>query len=60
AIWRSYKKIKKSRGWASLIFIGSGVYYFYKYRISFNNSLTTYLYYIISSLKVATDTLYPR
>ncbi|EPS31287.1 hypothetical protein PDE_06242 [Penicillium oxalicum 114-2] len=59
AIWRGYKEIKDSGGWASLVFAGSGVYRFCKYRIGFKDGLTTRLRHIASSLEVAADTLHP-
>lgn len=58
-MWRGYKEIKDSGGWASLIFAGSGVYRFCKYRIGFENGLTTRLRHIAPSLEVAADTLHP-
>ncbi|KAL2826363.1 hypothetical protein BJY01DRAFT_229781 [Aspergillus pseudoustus] len=59
AIWRGYKEIKDSGGWASLVFAGTGVYRFCKYRIGFNEGLTNRLRHIASSLEVAADTLHP-
>ncbi|KAJ5190591.1 SET domain-containing protein [Penicillium cinerascens] len=59
AVWRGYKEIKDSGGWASLIFAGSGVYRFCKYRIGFDNGLTTRLRHTAFSLEVAADTLHP-
>lgn len=58
-MWRGYKEVKDSGGWASLIFAGSGVYRFCKYRIGFENGLTTRLRHIAPSLEVAADTLHP-
>ncbi|KAI2704637.1 hypothetical protein CBS147354_9631 [Penicillium roqueforti] len=59
AIWRGYKEIKDSGGWASLIFAGSGIYRVCKYRIGFDNGLLSQLRHIASSLEVAADTLHP-
>ncbi|KAF3025413.1 hypothetical protein E8E15_010088 [Penicillium rubens] len=59
AVWRGYKEIKDSGGWASLIFAGSGVYRICKYRIGFDNGLMPRLRHIASSLEVAADTLHP-
>ncbi|KAJ5607541.1 hypothetical protein N7537_004160 [Penicillium hordei] len=59
AVWRGYKEIKDSGGWASLIFAGSGIYRVCKYRIGFDNGLMSRLRHIASSLEVAADTLHP-
>ncbi|CAG8235301.1 unnamed protein product [Penicillium nalgiovense] len=59
AVWRGYKEIKDSGGWASLIFAGSGIYRICKYRIGFDNGLVPRLRHIASSLEVAADTLHP-
>ncbi|KAJ5926267.1 SET domain-containing protein [Penicillium verrucosum] len=59
AVWRGYKEIKDSGGWASLIFAGSGIYRVCKYRIGFDTGLMSRLRRIASSLEVAADTLHP-
>ncbi|CRL28815.1 SET domain [Penicillium camemberti] len=59
AVWRGYKEIKDSGGWASLIFAGSGIYRVCKYKIGFDNGLMSRLRHIASSLEVAADTLHP-
>ncbi|THC92791.1 hypothetical protein EYZ11_007720 [Aspergillus tanneri] len=60
AIWRGYKEIKENGGWASLIFAGSGVYRFCKYRIGFNEGLTQRLRQLRHNLEIAADTLHPE
>lgn len=59
AIWRGYKEIKDAGGWASLVFSGSGVYRFCKYRIGFDEGLTQQLEHMRHGLEVAADTLHP-
>ncbi|PLB33745.1 SET domain-containing protein [Aspergillus candidus] len=59
-IWRGYKEIKEAGGWASLVFAGSGIYRFCKYRIGFNEGLTTQLRHLRQSFEVAADTLHPQ
>lgn len=53
SIWRGYKDIKDAGGWLSLVFVGSRIYRFWKYRVSFEKSLTTRLERLLSSLEVA-------
>ncbi len=60
SIWRGYKEIKDAGGWASLVFAGSGIYRFCKYRVGFGNSLATRLERLRSSLEVAADTIHPE
>ncbi|KAJ5038344.1 uncharacterized protein L3040_007210 [Drepanopeziza brunnea f. sp. 'multigermtubi'] len=59
SIWRGYREIKDAGGWASLIFAGSGIYRFCKYRGGFGKNLTTRLEKLRPSLEVAADTLHP-
>lgn len=59
AIWRRYKEVKDSGGWASLIFAGTGVYRFCKYRFGFDEGLTTRLRQLASSFELAADTIHP-
>ncbi|KAH7360627.1 hypothetical protein BKA65DRAFT_591655 [Rhexocercosporidium sp. MPI-PUGE-AT-0058] len=60
SIWRGYKEIKDVGGWASLIFAGSGIYRFCKYRGGFGKNLATRLDRLWPSLEVAADTLHPN
>ncbi|KAL1978521.1 hypothetical protein VTN31DRAFT_1380 [Thermomyces dupontii] len=60
AIWRGYKEIKDAGGWASLIFASTGVYRFCKYRVGFDEGLTTRLRSMADAIEVAADTLHPN
>ncbi|KAH7418307.1 hypothetical protein BKA64DRAFT_196249 [Cadophora sp. MPI-SDFR-AT-0126] len=60
SIWRGYKEIKDIGGWASLVFAGSGIYRFCKYRGGFGKNLTTRLSRLRPSLEVAADTIHPE
>ncbi|PQE06038.1 SET domain protein [Rutstroemia sp. NJR-2017a BBW] len=60
AIWRGYKEIKDSGGWASLIFSSAGVYRFCKYRTGFTPTFSTQLRRLRPSIEVAADTLHPE
>ncbi|GAT27579.1 SET domain protein [Aspergillus luchuensis] len=59
AIWRGYKEIKDTGGWACLIFASTGIYRFCKYRTEFGEGLFTRLRHLRSSFEVAADTLHP-
>ncbi|KAI2991445.1 hypothetical protein CBS147344_1588 [Aspergillus niger] len=59
AIWRGYKEIKDTGGWACLIFASTGIYRFCKYRTEFGEGLFTRLRHLQSSFEVAADTLHP-
>lgn len=59
AIWRGYKEIKDAGGWASIVFASSGIYRFCKYRVGFDENLTSRLHQLRHSLEVAADTLHP-
>ena len=59
SIWRGYKEIKDVGGWACLVFAGSGIYRFCKYRGGFGKNLTTRLGRLRPSLEVAADTIHP-
>ncbi|KAG4431638.1 hypothetical protein IFR05_012880 [Cadophora sp. M221] len=59
SIWRGYKEIKDVGGWACLVFAGSGIYRFCKYRGGFGKTLATRLDKLRPSLEVAADTLHP-
>lgn len=61
SIWRGYREIKDHGGWVSLVFAGSGIYRFCKYRGgsgSFGKNLTTRLEKLRPSLEVAADTIH--
>ncbi|KAL2074332.1 hypothetical protein VTL71DRAFT_8110 [Oculimacula yallundae] len=60
SIWRGYKEIKDIGGWACLVFAGSGIYRFCKYRGGFGKNLATRLDRLRPSLEVAADTLHPE
>ncbi|KAG9231670.1 hypothetical protein BJ875DRAFT_110849 [Amylocarpus encephaloides] len=60
SIWRGYKEIKDAGGWASLVFAGSGIYRFCKYRVGFGENLATRLERLQPSLEVAADTIHPE
>lgn len=60
AIWRGYKEIKDAGGWVSLVFAGSGIYRFCKYRTEFGKNLFPRLERLRSSFEVAADTLHPE
>jgi len=60
SIWRGYKEIKDVGGWACLVFAGSGIYRFCKYRGGFGKNLTTRLGRLRPSLEVAADTIHPE
>lgn len=59
AIWRGYKEIKDAGGWVSLVFAGSGIYRFCKYRTGFSKNLFSTLGRLQSSFEVAADTIHP-
>lgn len=58
-IWRGYKDVKGSGGWAALVFAGSGIYSTCKYRIGFEDGLMQRLSKLRTSIEVAADTLHP-
>jgi len=58
-IWRGYKDVKDSGGWAALVFAGSGIYSTCKYRIGFEDGLMQRLSKLRTSIEVAADTLHP-
>ncbi|PVH86903.1 SET domain-containing protein [Cadophora sp. DSE1049] len=60
SIWRGYKEIKDVGGWACLVFAGSGIYRFCKYRGGFGKNLTARLGRLRPSLEVAADTIHPE
>ncbi|CZT08193.1 related to THI3-positive regulation factor of thiamin metabolism [Rhynchosporium agropyri] len=60
SIWRGYKEIKDVGGWVCLVFAGSGIYRFCKYRGGFGKNLATRLDKLRPSLEVAADTLHPE
>ncbi|OJJ75247.1 hypothetical protein ASPBRDRAFT_173059 [Aspergillus brasiliensis CBS 101740] len=59
AIWRGYKEIKDTGGWACLVFASTGIYRFCKYRTEFGEGLFSRLRHLRSSFEVAADTLHP-
>ncbi|KAH8707615.1 hypothetical protein GQ44DRAFT_743255 [Phaeosphaeriaceae sp. PMI808] len=60
AIWRGYKDIKDSAGWAALVFAGMGIYRFCKYRVGFEKEAMRRLRNLRKRLEVAADTLHPH
>ncbi|KAK3684645.1 hypothetical protein LTR37_020077 [Vermiconidia calcicola] len=60
AIWRGYHDIKKTGGWVALVFAGTGLYRFCKYRVSFSDESFGILRALRHRLEVAADTLHPR
>ncbi|KAK5107478.1 hypothetical protein LTR62_001096 [Meristemomyces frigidus] len=59
AIWKGYYDIKKSGGWAALVFAGAGLYRFCKYRVSFTEDTFATLQMLRHRFEVAADTLHP-
>ncbi|KAF2721168.1 SET domain-containing protein, partial [Polychaeton citri CBS 116435] len=60
AIWRGYHDIRKSGGWAALVFAGMGLYRFCKYRVSFTDDTFQALQTLKPRFEVAADTLHPK
>ncbi|KAI4665386.1 uncharacterized protein J4E78_002846 [Alternaria triticimaculans] len=60
AIWRGYKEVKDSAGWAALVFAGMGIYRFCKYRVGFDKDAMRRLRNLRKRLEVAADTLHPH
>jgi ATP-dependent RNA helicase DDX49/DBP8 len=60
AIWRGYKEVKDSAGWAALVFAGMGIYRFCKYRVGFDKDAMRRLRNLRKRLEVAADTLHPN
>ena len=59
-IWRGYQDIKRAAGWAALVFAGTGLYRFCKYRVSFTDETFETLKALRHRFEVAADTLHPR
>lgn len=60
-IWRGYQELKNASGWVTLIFAGSGLYRYCKYRTtSLTVNLIAGLRKLQHSFEVAADTLHPR
>lgn len=59
AIWRGYAEIKQAGGWAALIFAGTGVYRFCKYRVGFDAVSMARLRCLRPAFEVTADTLQP-
>lgn len=60
AIWRGYKEIKDTAGWAALVFAGHGIYRFCKYRVGFDAGCIAKFKNLRKRLEVAADTLHPQ
>lgn len=60
SIWRGYKEIKDTGGWAALVFAGMGLYRFCKYRIGFDRESMARLRSLRPAMEVAADTLRPH
>lgn len=60
AIWRGYKEIQEAAGWVALIFAGSGLYRFCKYRVSFSNQSMKLLRSMQQRFELAADTIHPN
>lgn len=60
AVWRGYKEIKDTAGWAALIFSGMGLYRLCKYRIGLNQKGFDTLKRLKLRIEVAADTLHPQ
>ena len=57
-IWRGYHDIKNAAGWAALVFAGTGLYRFCKYRVSFSDPMFVELRALRHRFEVAADTLH--
>ena len=60
AIWRGYHDIQAAGGWAALVFAGTGLYRFCKYRVSFTDETFDTLRVLRHRFEVAADTIHPR
>ncbi|KAK5750770.1 hypothetical protein LTS12_019136 [Elasticomyces elasticus] len=60
AIWRGYHDIQKAAGYAALVFAGSGLYRFCKYRVSFTDETFGTLKALRHRFEVAADTIHPH
>lgn len=60
AIWRGYKEIQEAAGWVALIFAGSGLYRFCKYRVSFSDQSMKLLRSMQQRFELAADTIHPN
>ncbi|KAK3055656.1 hypothetical protein LTR09_003577 [Extremus antarcticus] len=60
AIWRGYHDIKNAAGWVGLVFAGSGLYRFVKYRAALTNEAFEKLHTLGHRLEVVADTLHPK
>lgn len=60
-IWRGYHDIRKTGGWAALVFAGHGLYRFCKYRaVAFTEDTFSILKMLRPRFEVAADTLHPN
>ncbi|KAK5745429.1 hypothetical protein LTS12_023109 [Elasticomyces elasticus] len=60
AIWRGYHDIQKAAGYAALVFAGSGLYRFCKYRVYFTDETFETLKVLRHRFEVAADTIHPH
>lgn len=60
AIWKGYREIKDAAGWSALVFAGTGIYRFCKYRLGFDHDSITKLQNFRTRAEVAADTLQPQ
>ncbi|KAK5733386.1 hypothetical protein LTR17_009758 [Elasticomyces elasticus] len=58
AIWRGYHDIQQAAGYAALVFAGSGLYRFCKYRVSFTDETFGTLKALRHRFEVAADTIH--
>lgn len=60
AVWKGYKEIKHAAGWAALVFAGSGIYRYCKYRQGFDDDAMQKLRCLRTRAEVAADAIQPQ
>ena len=60
AIWRGYHDVKITAGWVALVFAGTGLYRFCKYRKDLTEEAFQTLRHLRHRFEVAADTLHPH
>lgn len=60
AVWKGYREIKQAAGWTALVFAGSGIYRYCKYRQGFDDDAMHKLKCMRIRAEVAADTIQPQ